>query len=165
MIWDGAEAAATISCLLLVIMCSAVMCSQLMTFTGAASRLGELVAAMALAPPIMLFVMLALPFVLFMFLDQVAIMLILIPIYQPLLKLYGFGEIWFWTLFLVITVVGGLTPPFGYILFAMKSAAPEISTTELYSAAWPFVWIIVGGAVLMALYPPIITFLPSLAGP
>ena len=45
--------------------------------------------------------MLALPFVLFMFLDQVAIMLILIPIYQPLLKLYGFGEIWFWTLFLV----------------------------------------------------------------
>ena len=60
---------------------------------------------------------------------------------------------------------GGLTPPFGYILFAMKSAAPQISTTELYSAAWPFVWIIVGAAVLMALYPPIITFLPSLTGP
>jgi tripartite ATP-independent transporter DctM subunit len=165
MIWEAAQSAATISCLLLVIMCSAVMFSQLMTFTGAANGLGELVAGMALAPSIMLLVMLALPFVLFMFLDQVAIMLILIPIYQPLLKLYGFGEIWFWTLFLVITVSGGLTPPFGYILFAMKSAAPQISTTELYSAAWPFVWIIVGAAVLMALYPPIITFLPSLTGP
>jgi tripartite ATP-independent transporter DctM subunit len=165
MIWEAAQSAATISCLLLVIMCSAVMFSQLMTFTGAAGRLGELVAGLALAPAIMLFVMLALPFVLFMFLDQVAIMLILIPIYQPLLKIYGFGEIWFWTLFLVITVSGGLTPPFGYVLFAMKSAAPEITTTELYSAAWPFVWIIVGAAVLMALYPPIITLLPSLTGP
>jgi tripartite ATP-independent transporter DctM subunit len=165
MVWEAAQSAATISCLLLIIMCSAVMFSQLMTFTGAAQRLGELVAALTLSSAVMLFIMLALPFVLFMFLDQVAIMLILIPIYQPLLKLYGFGEIWFWTLFLVITVVGGLTPPFGYILFAMKSAAPDVSTTDLYSAAWPFVWIIVAGAVLMALFPPIVTFLPGLTGP
>ena len=166
MIWEAAESAATISCLLLVIMCSAVMFSQLLTFTGAAQRLGEIVAALALPAPIMLFAMLALPFVLeFMFLDQIAIMLVLIPIYQPLLKLYGFDEIWFWTLFLVITVVGGLTPPFGYILFAMKSAAPEIPTTEIFSASWPFVWIIVLGLVLMALFPPIITFLPDLMPP
>ena len=88
-------------------------------------------------------------------------MLVLIPIYQPLLKLYGFHEIWFWTLFLVITVAGGLTPPFGYVLFAMKSAAPEVPTTEIFSASWPFVWIIVLDFVFMALFPPIITFLPD----
>ena len=127
-------------------MCSAVMFSQLLTYTGAAQRLGEIVAALALPAPLMLFAMIALPFVLeLMFLDAIAIMLVLIPIYQPLLKLYGFHEIWFWTLFLVITVVGGLTPPFGYVLFAMKSAAPEVPTTEIFSASWPFVWIIVLG--------------------
>ena len=49
----------------------------------------------------MLFCMMALPFVLFMFLDQVALMLVLIPIYQPIISVYGFDEIWFWTLFLV----------------------------------------------------------------
>ena len=162
MIWEAAESAATITCLLLVIMCSAVMFSQLLTFTGAAQKLGEIVASLNLPAAVMLFAMLALPFVLFMFLDQVAIMLVLIPIYQPLLKLYGFHEIWFWTLFLVITVVGGLTPPFGYVLFAMKSAAPDVSTTEIFKASWPFVWIIVLGAVLMALFPPIVTFLPGL---
>ena len=114
----------------------------------------------------MLFIMLALPFLLeLMFLDAIAIMLILIPLYQPLLKLYGFHEIWFYTLFLVITVVGGLTPPFGYVLFAMKSAAPDVPTTEIFSASWPFVWIILLGTVLMAIYPPIITFLPALTGP
>jgi tripartite ATP-independent transporter DctM subunit len=166
MIWESAESAATITCLLLVIMCSAVMFSQLLTYTGAAQKLGELVAALALPAPLMLFALIALPFVLeMMFLDAIAIMLVLIPIYQPLLKLYGFHEIWFWTLFLVITVVGGLTPPFGYVLFAMKSAAPEVPTTEIFSASWPFVWIIVLGLVFMALFPPIITFLPDLTAP
>ena len=79
-----------------------------------------------ICPPIaMLFLMMALPFVLFMFLDQLALMLVLIPIYQPLLKFYAFDPIWFWTLFLIVATVGGLTPPFGYVLFALKSAAPQ----------------------------------------
>ena len=111
MIWESAESAATITCLLLVIMCSAVMFSQLLTYTGAAQKLGEIVASLELPAALMLFAMLALPFVLVHVSRSVAIMLVLIPIYQPLLKLYGFHEIWFWTLFLVITVVGGLTPP------------------------------------------------------
>jgi len=166
MIWESAESAATITCLLLVIMCSAVMFSQLLTYTGAAQKLGDIVAHLALPASLMLFIMLALPFVLeLLFLDAIAIMLVLIPIYQPLLKLYGFHEIWFWTMFLVVTVVGGLTPPFGYVLFAMKSAAPDVPTTEIFSASWPFVCLICIGALLMALYPPIITFLPGLTGP
>ena len=70
--------------------------------------------------------MMAVPFVLFMFLDQIALMLVLVPIYQPIIKIYGFDEIWFWTLFLIVATVGGLTPPFGYVLFALKSAAPDV---------------------------------------
>ena len=111
MIWESAESAATITCLLLVIMCSAVMFSQLLTVhrRGAEARRDSSWLSPCPAP-LMLFALIALPFVLeMMFLDAIAIMLVLIPIYQPLLKLYGFHEIWFWTLFLVITVVGGLT--------------------------------------------------------
>ena len=116
--------AATVSALLLVIMCCAVMFSQLLTFTGATRAVAELVAALDAPAIIMLLAMLALPFVLFMFLDQLALMLVLIPIYQPLIKHYAFDPIWFWTLFLIVATVGGLTPPFGYVLFALKSAAP-----------------------------------------
>ena len=92
-------------------------------------------------------------------------MLVLVPIYMPILKLYGIDEIWFWTLFLVVATVGGISPPFGYTLFAMKSAAPQVPMSTIYSAAWPFVWIIVLGMLIMALFPPVITFLPSLATP
>jgi tripartite ATP-independent transporter DctM subunit len=162
LISDALFTAATVGSLLLVIMCSAVMFSQLLTLTGAAHALGRTVAGLELGHGLMLFMMLAVPFILFMFLDQVALMLVLVPIYRPILSLYGFDDIWFWTLFLIVATVGGLTPPFGYVLFALKSAAPDIPLAVIYRASWPFVWIIVVGIVLFAIFPDLITFLPSL---
>jgi TRAP-type C4-dicarboxylate transport system permease large subunit len=150
---------------LLVIMCCAVMFSQLLTFTGATRAVGELVADLRIPGRLMLLAMMALPFVLFMFLDQLALMLVLIPIYQPLPKLYAFDPIWFCTLFLIVATVGGLTPPFGYVLFALKSAAPDVPTTAIFRASWPFVWIIVAGMVILAVFPDLITFLPNLRRP
>jgi tripartite ATP-independent transporter DctM subunit len=154
--------AATVGSLLLVIMCSAVMFSQLLTVTGAARELGQAVVSLSLPPPLMLFLMMAVPFILFMFLDQVALMLVLVPIYQPIIRIYGFDDIWFWTLFLIVATVGGLTPPFGYVLFALKSAAPDVPLHVIYRASWPFVWIIVAGIFLFAAFPELITFLPNL---
>ena len=159
---DAFYTAATVSALLLVIMSAAVMFSQLMTVTGAAKALGEVVVGLNLSAAIMLFLMMAVPFVLFMFLDQIAIMLVLIPIYQPIIKIYGFDEIWFWTLFLINVTLGGLTPPFGYILFALKSAAPDIPIQMIFRAAWPFEWIILGGMLILTVFPGLITFLPRL---
>jgi tripartite ATP-independent transporter DctM subunit len=165
MLIEAFRSAVTVSALLLLVMCCAVMFSQLLTFAGAPSALAEIVAGLGLSAPVMIFAMLALPFVLFMFLDQIALMLVLVPIYMPILKTYGIDEIWFWTLFLVVATVGGISPPFGYTLFAMKSAAPQVPMSTIYSAAWPFVWIIVLGMLVMALYPPLVTFLPNLATP
>lgn len=153
----------TVSSLLLVVMCCAVMFSQLLTFTGAPQALGEFVTALELPRWLMLAIMLALPFLLFMFLDQIAIMLVLVPIYKPLLAVYGFDEIWFFTLFLIVATVGGISPPFGYTLFAFKSAVPDMPMSDVFSASWPFVWLIMLGLVLMAMFPPLITWLPSLA--
>jgi tripartite ATP-independent transporter DctM subunit len=157
--------AATVSALLLVIMCCAVMFSQLLTFTGATRAVAEVVAHLDLPAIVMLLAMMALPFVLFMVLDQLALMLVLIPIYQPLLKHYAFDPIWFWTLFLIVATVGGLTPPFGYVLFALKSAAPQLPTTEIFRAAWPFVWLIVLGLMILIVFPGLVTFLPNLTRP
>ena len=58
--------------------------------------------------------------------------------------------------------VGTITPPFGYTMFAFKGAAPNVPMSLIYSACWPFVAIFVFAMVLIALYPPIATFLPSL---
>lgn len=162
MLAESIFAAVKISTILLLVMCSAVMFSQLLTFAGAPQALGKMVAESQLALPLLIFIMLALPFLLFMFLDQMAIMLVLIPIYKPVLALYGVDEIWFWTMFLVVATVGGISPPFGYTLFAMKSAVPNVPISELYKAAWPFVWLICLGIVFLVIFPSIVTYLPSL---
>ncbi len=152
----------TVAALLLTVMCSAAMFSQLLTLTGAAREFASLVAETDLSPTMMLFLLLGVPFVLFLFLDPIAVMMIIIPIYQPILGHFAFDEIWFWTLFLVCATIGGISPPFGYTLFALRSAAPDIPTSMIYKAAWPFVWILVFGMVIMAIFPPIITWLPSI---
>jgi tripartite ATP-independent transporter DctM subunit len=164
MLQESLASGVRVSSLLLIVMCSAVMFSQLLTFTGAPQALGEIVSSLNLSSWVMLFLMLLLPFILFMFLDQIAIMLVLIPIYKPFIAFYGFDEIWFYTLFLVVATVGGISPPFGYTLFAFKSAAPQASMSQIFSAAWPFVWIITAGMFLMAIFPPIVTYLPNLVG-
>ncbi len=160
---EAFTSAASITSLLLLVMCCAVIFSQLLTLTGAATKLAELVVEMKLSHWMMLAVLLALPFLLeLLCLDSTALMFILIPIYQPILKVYGFDEIWFYTLFLVVVTVGGITPPFGYTLFALKTAAPDVPMTDIFKASWPFTWIILLGLVIMAVFPAIITFLPNL---
>lgn len=57
---------------------------------------------------------------------------------------------------------GAITPPFGYIIFALKAAVPEVPLATHYRAAWLFVWITVAGMVLFTLFPWLVTGLPVL---
>ncbi|HZS55957.1 MAG TPA: TRAP transporter large permease subunit [Bryobacteraceae bacterium] len=167
MLRDSFYAGVTVSALLLLIMCSAVMFSQLITFVGAPQLFGELVQVVNLPVYATIFIMLAIPFFLhiFLFLDQVALFFILIPIYKPILVNFNVDQIWFFTLLLIVATVGGITPPFGYTLFAMKSALPNSSMTDLYKASWPFVWLITGSIFIIGAIPGIATWLPNLMGP
>lgn len=162
MITESIYSGVTVAGLLLAVMACATMFSQLLTFSGAIRELGQFIIHLELSGPLMLFIMLMVPFLLFMFLDQVSVLMVLIPIYQPILGIYGFDPIWFWTLILITATVGGITPPFGYTLYAFKSAVPDISAKDLFRSSWPFVWLIMFGMLIMAIFPSIITFLPKL---
>jgi tripartite ATP-independent transporter DctM subunit len=152
----------TVAGIMLAIMASATMFSQLLVFSGSLRMLGDFVTHLDLPSAIMLLVLLGVPFFLFMFLDQVSVLMVLVPIYQPILGIYDYDAIWFWTLILIVATVGGITPPFGYTLYAFKSAVPDISLRDLFRASWPFVWIIMFGMLVMAAVPDVITFLPNL---
>ncbi|SDO36331.1 TRAP transporter, DctM subunit [Lutimaribacter pacificus] len=162
MIRDSLTASARVAAMILIIMASSKLFSQLLAFTGGATALAELVVGLELGRWSMLFLLMALPFLLCMFIDQIALMLIVIPIYGPIVASLGFDPIWFWLLFLVNITVGGMTPPFGYTLFALKSGWPDGKLTTVFSAAWPFVGLFVIGMIILAIFPGIATYLPSL---
>ena len=115
---------AVLSAVILVIMASAILFGQILAYTGGVQELGNAVGSIQVNRWIVFFLMMLLPFILCMFVDQIGLMMVLIPIYDPLVKLLGFDPIWFWMMFLINMVVGGITPPFGYVIFALKAAVP-----------------------------------------
>jgi tripartite ATP-independent transporter DctM subunit len=162
MISESLASAAGITAMLLAIMASATIFSQLLAMTGATGNMGQFVSSLGLSPWLMLIIMMAIPLVLCMFVDPVPLMLLLAPIYSPLLGPLGFEPIWFWCLIIINMTVGTITPPFGYTMFAFQGAAPGVRMSVIYSACWPFVAIFILAMIVIALYPPIATFLPSL---
>jgi len=152
----------SISAMIITILACSKLFSQLLSFTGATSGLVAAATAMNLDAGWMLLLLMLIPLIACMFIDQIAFMMVVIPIYAPLVKAYGFDPVWFWTLFLINLAVGSLTPPFGYNLFAVKGGAPSVSMPTIYAAAWPIVLCFLFGMMVLYWVPALITYLPSL---
>ncbi len=164
MILDSLMAAIKVSAMILAIMAMSKMFTQLLAFTGATGELVNLVANLGYSPIAMLLVMLAVPFILCMFIDTIAVILLTIPIYQPVVTALEFDPVWFWLLFLVNITLGAITPPFGYTLFAFKAVVPDMSISQVYRATWPFVALFLLGIALIVAFPAIATWLPNQVG-
>ena len=98
-----------------------------------------------------------------MFLDDTAMLVIVAPLYVPLVISLGFNPIWYGVLYTVTCQIAYMTPPFGYNLFLMRAMAPkEITLVDIYRSIIPFVLIMTLGLALIMLYPQIALWLPNL---
>jgi tripartite ATP-independent transporter DctM subunit len=164
MIWKSVMAAIKVSAMILAIMAMSKMFTQLLAFTGATSQLVDLVANLGYGPLTMLIIMLAVPFLLCMFIDTIAVILLTIPIYQPVVTALEYDPVWFWLLFLINITLGAITPPFGYTLLAFKAVVPDMNISQVYRAIWPFVILFLIGIAVIIAFPAIATWLPELVG-
>ena len=163
MLWESAQSAASISAMLLIIVISAVLFSQLLAFSGATTGLVSLVTGLDVHPAVMLAVLMLIPFLVCMFMDQFAILMIAVPIFEPINKAHEFDPVWFWTLFLINPTVGSVTPPFGYTMFALRGAVGDrMSMSDVFRAAIPVAVLFMFGILVFAVFPPIVTGLPNL---
>ena len=162
MLVESLLSAASITAVLMAILVSSKLFGQLLAFMGASAGLMQAVSSLDLSAGWMFLVLMAVTFFLCMFIDLFAIMMVAIPIYLPLLKVYGFDPIWFWMLFLINLVLGSMTPPFGYTLFSLKSASPDVPLQDIYLGAWPLMVVFLLGMSLMFFFPTIITVVPAM---
>ena len=101
-----------------------------------------------------------------MFLDDTAMLVIVAPLYIPLVISLGFNPIWYGVLYTITCQIAYMTPPFGYNLFLMKAMAPkEINIMDIYSSIIPFVLIMIIGLGVIMAFPQIATWLPELYYP
>jgi tripartite ATP-independent transporter DctM subunit len=112
---------------------------------------------------IVLIIMMAIVFVMGMFIDWAAILLVTVPIFMPIAMELDFNPLWFSLLMCVNLQTSFLTPPFGYALFYFKGVAPEGYTMmHIYRGILPFVLLQLVGLMLIALFPAIVTWLPAI---
>ncbi|WP_428031378.1 TRAP transporter large permease [Ancylobacter sp.] len=117
--------------------------------------------------PWTIIIMMQLSFILMgMFLDDTAMLVIVAPLYIPLVKALDLGFdnqlIWYGILYTITCQIAYITPPFGYNLFLMRSLAPkEISLLDIYKSIWPFAAIMMFTIIILMVFPQIALWLPE----
>ncbi|PAU88761.1 C4-dicarboxylate ABC transporter [Pseudomonas sp. WN033] len=97
-----------------------------------------------------------------MFLDDTAMLVIVAPLYVPLVGALGFDLIWYGVLYTITCQIAYMTPPFGYNLFLMRAMAPpEVSLRDIYMSITPFVLVMVIALVLVMVFPQLALWLPQ----
>jgi tripartite ATP-independent transporter DctM subunit len=126
--------------------------SQLLAYTGATAGLVNLASKLIEHPIPVLLVMQLIVLILGMFIDQVSTIMISIPIYLPIISVFGFDPIWFCAVTLVNLSIGLMSPPFGLCLFVMKAALPDVSMRKIWASVIPFCLVsLLAVALLMVL--------------
>ncbi|HSO20224.1 MAG TPA: TRAP transporter large permease subunit [Desulfosarcina sp.] len=98
-----------------------------------------------------------------MFLDDTAMLIIVAPLYVPLVINLGFDPIWYGVLYTITCQIAYMTPPFGYNLFLMKAMAPpEVTLMDIYNSIVPFVLVMIAGLAIVIIFPQIAIWLPNL---
>ena len=130
---------------------------------GAARALESVfVGQLNLEPWMILTLMMATFIILGVFLDDTAMLVIVAPLYIPLVKILGYDLIWFGVLYTITCQIAYITPPFGYNLFLMRALAPkEVTLVDIYRSIWPFVIMMIGVILLVGLFPQLALWLPN----
>jgi tripartite ATP-independent transporter DctM subunit len=148
---------AAISGMILFIIVGATTFSQILSFSGASNGLVEIIAGLGLSPGAVIMAMMLLLVFLGLFVEQVSMMMITLPIYMPLVQKYGVDPVWFGVMFLICMQLGLLLPPHGLLLMTMKGVSPpEVRMSHIFRAVIPYLAM---SLILLA----IVFFVPAIA--
>jgi tripartite ATP-independent transporter DctM subunit len=154
----------SVSCMFMWVILAALCFSAVFDGLGAVHALESLFLEKWHLSPIGVIVMMQITYLLMgMFLDDTAMLIIVAPLYVPLVIKLGFDPIWYGVLYTITCQIAYLTPPFGYNLFLMKAMAPdEVTLADIYRSIIPFVLVMIVGLAIVMLFPQIALWLPNL---
>ncbi|MBV8319981.1 MAG: TRAP transporter large permease subunit [Hyphomicrobiales bacterium] len=154
-----------ISAMILFIILGATTFSQILSFSGSTEGIVSNILGAGLTPFAILAGMMLLLIFLGIFVDQVSMMLITLPVFMPIVQRLDIDLIWFGVLYLICMQLGLLLPPHGLLLMTMKGVAPkEVTMAHIFRAVVPYVAMSLVLLVIIILVPAIATWLPNVLG-
>ena len=97
------------------------------------------------------------------FMDSMALIVLTIPIFFPLVMKLGFDPIWFGVIIVLVGEMGVITPPVGVNVFVIKGIAPDVPLETIFKGIFPFLAALIVAVAILIAFPQIATFLPELA--
>ena len=153
-----------ITVMLLMIITGSTAFSQILAFTGATSGLAQIATSAKdiLGPMTVVVIMQLILIVMGMFMEPLSIMMLTVPIYFPVIKAFGYSEIWFGVIMLLNMEMATISPPFGLNLFVMKGVAPAGTRMgQVYAASVPFLLLDLVVIGLLLAFPELVLWIPE----
>jgi len=152
-----------ISGMILFIIVGATTFSQILSFSGASNGLVSLITGHGLAQNAIIGGMMLILIFLGIFVDQVSMMLITLPIFMPVVQKFGIDLVWFGVMFLICMQLGLLLPPHGLLLMTMKGVAPpQVRMSHIFRAVVPFIMLSMLMLALVFYMPAVALWLPGM---
>jgi tripartite ATP-independent transporter DctM subunit len=156
------KGATAISGMIMFIILGATTFSQILSFSGASDGMVSAILEQGLSPLAVVALMMLILILLGIFIDQVSMMLITLPVFMPIVARLGIDPVWFGILFLICMQLGLLLPPHGLLLMTMRGVAPpEVTMVHIFKAVVPYVIMSLVLLALLLLLPAVATWLPS----
>ena len=153
-----------ITCMFMWIILAALAFGAVFDGLGAVKAVESLFTERLGLSPWIILILMQLSFILMgTFLDDTAMLVIVAPLYIPLVGALGFDLIWYGVLYTITTQIAYMTPPFGYNLFLMRAMAPpQITLGDIYRSIIPFVAVMAAALAIIMIFPQIALWLPQL---
>ncbi len=145
------------------ILIGALTLNNLMVFSGIAGALSGFVSGLDMHPMLVMAIILLIYLVMGCFLDALAMILLTVPIFFPIITDLGFDPVWFGVIVVMVVELGLITPPIGMNVFVIKGMVPDVKLSSIYLGVIPFVIAQFVLIILVFLIPDIALWLPETA--
>jgi C4-dicarboxylate transporter, DctM subunit len=159
---DACKEGLRTSCMVLFIITGATVFGHFMAISSIPFILADWIGNLPLPPMAIMAVIIFVYFLGGFFMDSMALIVVTIPIFFPLVMNLGFDPIWFGVIIVVVAEMGVITPPVGVNVFVIKGIAPDIPLHVIFRGIFPFLGGLILLTLLLMIFPQIATYLPSL---
>ena len=161
--WEASKDAVRTSCMVLFIITGAVIFGHFMALSRIPFVLADWVGGLPIPTMGIVGVMVVIFFIGGFFMDAMAMTVLLVPIFLPVLEALGIDLIWFGVLVVLVGEMGVITPPVGVNVFVIKGIAPEVPLGKIFRGIFPFLYALIICTIILVAFPQIATYLPSFA--
>ncbi len=164
--WEGFKkslsASVNLSAMILFLVASAFVYSKFLAVTGLPAAMATMAASAPLPPVIVLLLILFVYFLLGLFIDALALVLMTTPIFYPIILQLGYDPVWFGVIVVLALGMGVITPPVGANVYVVAGVAKDLDVMEIFSGVWPYLLAIIVCLIILIIFPGIALFLPGL---